>query len=511
MRTIVTVVVGILIGALFVAGGLALRAPQAQAQESGAGAAGYPALTIMPAEAGGVWLCWDPVEGAQYVVLRAESVEGPYEPVSGALDVPEFLDEEAPAGGAFYRVEILIEEVAGRDRDALLGDPEEVYREILALMEQGRYQEAVDLAAAFLAGYADRDMARQKIHYAYARALVGLGEFAEAKAALEELLSDYADAQLDASREEVMVDDARYLWGWIELQKGDPIRAHEELMSLADEVPGSNRAAKALMLANQALISRMNTRDALSSGRLEDTARDDRKAEILANIHRVQDDYPDSAVLPRMLQDYMVYLIWRPTPENRRELVRTANEIIERYPGTPYADYALEELTDTKVVWGDAEARLEAEQTISRRIEECLADGDQARATNWSYYKCKLFQFERRYPEVHALVDEVLDRDPKCPIKNEFLVQKASAYASQGLYESARDIYRQVASDLGSRRDEISLALALEASTYVDQGKEGEASAILESIASRFADLEIGKRSEWKLRKERSRARRLGR
>ena len=95
MKTAAAVTAAVVMSLLILAGALALRAPQARAEEGAPGATG---LQILPADSGGVWVCWDPVEGAQYVVLRADAVEGPYEPVSGLLEEAAFLDREAPEG-----------------------------------------------------------------------------------------------------------------------------------------------------------------------------------------------------------------------------------------------------------------------------------------------------------------------------------------------------------------------------------------------------------------------------
>ena len=446
----------------------------------------------MPGDDGGVWVCWDPVEGAQYMVLRADAVEGPYEPVSGLLELPEFLDEEAPEGGAFYRVELVIEEPGSRERDLPAEDPEEVYAEITALMDQGRYQEAADLAEAFLAGYSARDMARQKIHHQYGLALLRLREYADSRTEFARLLADYPDADLNNAAPDFFVDDAKYRLGWLELHAGDPQTAHDDLMKFAGDYGESDRAIDALFLANRALIDHIdNGVKRRVDPALYDAPVVDKRQEILANLDRVLSQYPADPLAPQMLADYLIYLVKRPRRETETELVATAERILTEYPDSPSAKPAIEELTDYRILWGDEGDRQLAAATLDGLISEAEERGNVADVLHWSYYRAKLFRRERAFVEAETLIESCLERDPGF-LPYEFRLQLAFVYHQQGRDAEAVALLERMRTLHSSSADNESLARYLAALYSVDLGRIEEAAAKMDAIATEYAGTSTG-------------------
>ena len=409
--------------------------------------------------------------------------------------------------------------------------PEQVYERVRALRTETKdYQRAADEALAFLQAYEPKDMIRQKIHYEYAAALFQLENFGDAKRAFSSLVADYASTALDKSASDFVVDDALFFAAMIEQTRGDKSKAFEQYKALTENFASSNRrdhalltlgdlsreaekwqqsvgfyyrvvaehpksafAPDALFWANRVLIDHVDT---AVRARLDPASRDiervDKQDEIKFNIMVVGQGYAASPKLPEMLQDYMVFLVWRLSPENKEELRSVATHIMAAYAGTPQAEYAREELVDLMILEGSEKEKATAENWLNESIAASLGKGDPEKATNWMYYKAKLYMQQERYEEARQVCDAALASDPETPIAYEFKLKIAMCYRLERNFDEARERLAALAEESADSPQKKSLALFHHAMTYVAEGNLKEAIEHLRPLAEEYPDLNVG-------------------
>lgn len=363
--------------------------------------------------------------------------------------------------------------------------PDELCARLKALRkEQNKPEEAAQQALIYLQTYPEKNMARQKIHYEYCAALFQQKKFDDAKTAFATLVNDYADTTLDKDSADFMVDDAQYFYAMIEQTQGEKdldkaIAAYKvvvekfpksnwrpnSIVTLGDlyrekgkwddslnyyyqivaDYPKSDLAPNALFWANRVLIDNVdNAVKRAIDPEQRFAERVDKQKEIKINITTVMHDYAGCQKIPDMLQDYIVFLVWRKSKENVEEMRGICNYIIDNYPGTPHAEYAREELADN-LRMGDATDQTIAGEIIDDGIKNCLGKGDTDKATNWMYYKAKLLMRQQKYEEVRQVVAQSLEDFPETPIKFEFKrLECHKLPPRKEFYQSARRLSRPI-------------------------------------------------------------------
>ena len=410
--------------------------------------------------------------------------------------------------------------------------PDELYSRLKALRkEQNKPEEAAQQALIYLQTYPEKNMARQKIHYEYSAALFQQKKFDDAKTAFSTLVNDYAGTSLDKDSADFMVDDAQYFYAMIVQTQGEKdldkaIEAYKivvekfpksnwrpnAIVTIGDlcrekgkrddslnyyyqvvaDYPKSELAPNALFWANRVLID--NVDNALKKAfdpSQKDIDRVNKQKDIKFNIMTVMHDYAGSQKIPDMLQDYIVFLVWRQTKENLDEMRTICDYLIENYPGTPYAEYAKEELAD-QLRKGDNVDQTIAGEIIDDGIKNCLGKGDMDKATNWIYYKSKLLMAQGKYREARQVLSESLEDMPDTPIKYEIKRKIASSYRAEKKYAEARQVLTDLIEEFGDNRMSKGSCIFEIAMTYIDEQKFEKAIEQLKVLSEDYSDFNEG-------------------
>ncbi len=420
---------------------------------------------------------------------------------------------------------------------ALSETSEELYERIHALRKvDGEHEQAANEALAFLQTHEPKDMIRQKIHYEYAAALFQQKKFADAKKAFLGLVSDYDGTALDKSSDDFMVDDAQYFAAMLEQNEGekDVNKAIAAYKALVENYPNSRWCPNALMtlgdlsrqkeewsdtldyyyrvadnhpddkqLAPSALFWANRTlADYIDNGKMKktdpeykDVERVDRQIEIRKNIERVKENYPESDKLPGMLQDYVVYLVWRLDDKNKEELRTICYDIMEQYPETEYAEYARQELVDQMILWGSAQEKKLAGDLVDESIVQALGEEDTGRAANFMYAKARLLMAQAKYQEARDVLEDALEEVPGV-ITYEIKLQIAMTHYHQRQYAAAREIFEGLAQDYEDAKDKKSMALFSIGLMYRSEKDYGEALKRFRAVADEFPELNAGTYAE---------------
>ena len=399
---------------------------------------------------------------------------------------------------------------------------------------EGKPAEAEQTALAFLQENSEKSIIHQKIMYEYAASLFQQKKLDNAKVAFNNVATAYADSMIDKNSEDFLVDDAQYFAAMIEQNNGDKDLAFSGYKAVVENYPKSNwrpnalitlgdlsrekekwedsvkyyytvaneypenkdQASSALFQANRVLIDKIdNGHDKYLNPQLDSVARIDKQTDIKRNIDTILGKYPESKMIQGMLHDYVNYLVWRITPENnnKEEFIKTCEKILNDYPDSSEAYYARRELIDAKFLWAKSDEEIEdAIKMLNEDIQKAMIALDFTMVTDKLFTMARVAMKKEEYEKVREAYDDALAFTPDTPIKPEMEFEEGMTYYMEGKYEKAIDLFTKVMQDSSERRDIVSVCEFHIAACYEKKGLLQEAMEMLNEIASKYPDLQVG-------------------
>jgi TolA-binding protein len=206
--------------------------------------------------------------------------------------------------------------------------------EIRRLMTEGENPKAaILLATKYLTEHPEKTMERQRVHYELAAAHFHNGDTDAALATFTEIVTLYANAQLDRSSGEYRVDDALYFVGMLKGAKGDRAAAMACFEELIQQFPQSNYRPRAML--------------DLGNMRIEDG----KAEEGLKVLEALVAQHPDSEFAPAAICRMNMWLLseqaavgGQSPAENVAKAKANIDTLLAKYPDSPEVWSALREL-----------------------------------------------------------------------------------------------------------------------------------------------------------------------